>query len=147
MEQNWLNEKLCSFDEKVRVELGPQIIELECNDENLADTVTHAIYRDGGIDAYGKVIRPDRAAKGMPGDAKRIADFSKTFGVVNEGEIMHCVDWRAKHVPHVWKIYQWQETEDLDKEGKPVSRFVQVGENEDKAAALAEAAALAGGMN
>lgn len=133
MRQNWLNENLCSFDEKVRVELGPQIIELECNDENLADTVTHAIYRDGGIDAYGKVIRPDKVP---PSAAKKVADFSRTFGVVSEGEIMHCVDWRAKHAPLVWKIYRWQDT-----------GFVQVDQNEDKEAALVVAETLARGMS
>lgn len=144
MTKNWLNENLCSFDEKVRIELGPQIIELECNDANLADTVTHSQYRNGGIDARGRVIRPDKAT---PNEVIRRVDFAKKFGVVNDGETMACVDWRSKIAPHVWKIYQWQDTGDVDKDGKPVSRFIQVGENEDKEAALAEAEALAGGMN
>ena len=140
MKQNWLNENLCSFDEKVRIELGPQIIELECNDANLSNSVTHPQYHDGGIDAYGRVIRPAKSENTGPRSLDDMYDeLEKPIakrGLVNEGELMACVDWRAKHLPYVWKIYQWQDT-----------GFVQVDQHEDKEAAIAAAETLARGMN
>ena len=122
MAEVWLNENLCSFDEKVRVEKGPQIIELECNDANLDDTVTAPHYRIGARDAYGRVIRPGEAID--PADSK--------LGVVEKGEKMAVVDWRAKHVPHVWKIYR------LDGE-----RFQQIDAKTDRDEALAAARKIA----
>lgn len=113
MKENWLNENLCSFDEKTRVELGPQMIELDCTGENLSDSVTLPHYKAGAVDALGKVIAP--SPKG-------------------DGNTMTVVDWRCKHLPKVWKVYQ-------DQDGK----FVKVSEYEDKAEALAEAKKLAGG--
>ena len=129
----WLNpEVLCSFgDDQVRIELGPQIIELDCTDENLHDEVTAPHYKIGGIDAYGRVIRPDEA---------EVLVQKNPVGVVNKGEKMHCVDWRAKHVPHVWKVYQLQETDDGP------NRFIQVGECADKAMAITSAEELFRGM-
>ncbi len=120
----WLNpDVLCSFgDDQVRIELGPQIIELDCTDENLRDEVTAPHYKIGGIDAYGRVIRPDEA---------EVLVQKNPVGVVNKGEKMHCVDWRSKHVPHVWKVYQY--------DGE---RFIQVGERADKAEAIAWAEEL-----
>ena len=121
MKANWLNENLCSFDEKVRIELGPQMVELECSHENLADTVTSPHYRIGQRDARGKIIMG--------------TDESDPYGVVKEGETMTCVDWREKHVPKVWKIYQMED-----------EKFIQVGEDESKEDALDFAKALAGEM-
>ncbi|WP_299077900.1 hypothetical protein [uncultured Paraglaciecola sp.] len=80
MKENWLNENLCSFDEKVRVELGPQLIELPCTEQTLSDEVTAPHYKEGSPDALGRTIV--------------------------KGEKMTCVDWRSKQAPKVWKIYQ-----------------------------------------
>lgn len=123
--------KLYSFDEKVRVEIGPQIINLDCTDENLSDKVTHRNYRIGTRDAYGKIIRYDEIS--TPELKKKI---STSMGVVSKGEVMSCVDWDAKHVPHLWKVYQIQEV------GKDDSRFIKVEEFEGKDEALAFAESL-----
>ena len=135
----WLNPNvLCSFgDDQVRIELGPQIIELDCTDENLSDEVTSPHYKIGGIDAYGRVIRPQEA---------EVLVQKNPVGVVNKGEKMHCVDWRAKHVPFVWKVYQWQETADLNPDDESIFRFIKVGERADKAEAIAWAEELLGEM-
>ncbi len=135
----WLNpDVLCSFgDDQVRIELGPQIIELDCTDENLSDEVTSPHYKIGGIDAYGRVIRPNEA---------EVLVQKNPVGAVHKGEKMHCVDWRAKHVPHAWKVYQWQETADIDPDDKPIFRFIKVEELVDKAEAIATAEELLGGM-
>ena len=136
MAEKWLAEdKLCTFDEKVRVELGPQIIELDCTAENLRDEVTHPQYRIGKIDAYGRTIMFDALTK-----AEQAAAPKRSAGTVEQGETMFCVDWRAKHVPHVWKVYQMQETDDIE-------RFIQVDEYEDRDAALARAKELRAEMN
>lgn len=104
----WLIEdKLCSFDEQVRVEIGPQIIKLPCTEANLSNEVTHANYQNGKPDAYGNII-----------DTKTMDE-------------MNCVDWRSKHAPHVWKVYQMQD-----------DRFIKVDEYENKDEALAFAEAL-----
>jgi hypothetical protein len=122
MSGQWLvPEQLYSIDEKVRVEIGPQIIELDCTDANLSNDVTHPMYQRGKRDSYGEVI--------------------------GEGAKMHCVDWREKLAPALWKVYEFQETEELDHEGNPISRFVKVDEKEDKDEAVALAEALAGGLN
>jgi len=134
MTPNWLNDNLCSFDEKVRVEKGPQIVELECSDENLQDSVTAPHYKVGARDAYGRVIMPERVEDKV--DMK--------LGAVTEGGTMSVVDWRGKHAPHLWKVYQLTETEELGKDGKPVSRFLKVSEFQDKDEAIAAAAALYG---
>lgn len=141
MQKNWLvPDKLCSFDEKVRVEIGPQIIELDCNDGNLSDTVTHPNYRKGNRDALGRILQFDK----LTDEQKQGADL--TFGVVNDGEKMACVDWRAKHAPHVWKVYQMQETGEKDKDGKPISRFIKIADIEGREQALAHAKTVAEGM-
>lgn len=135
----WLNpDVLCSFgDDQVRIELGPQIIELDCTDENLSDEVTSPHYKIGGIDAYGRVIRPKEA---------EVLVQRNPVGVVNKGEKMHVVDWRCKHVPKVWKIYRFQETSDLDTDDKPIFRFIKMAERDDKAEAIALAEEILGGM-
>ncbi len=46
--EKWLNDCLCSLgNDTVRVELGPQIIELDCTEANLDDEVTAPHYRIG----------------------------------------------------------------------------------------------------
>lgn len=146
MNENWLNDNLCSFDEKVRVELGPQIIELDCTLANLDDNVTAPYYRAGTVDALGKEINPSPA---------------------EDGNTMHVVDRRAKHAPKVWKIYQWQpapqDEKDIERYTELVAsdddpsedaiaflqsimRWIKVDENEDKDSAIAIAKQLAEGM-
>ena len=115
-----MKDTLYSFDEKVRVEIGPQIIELDCTDENLSNKVTHANYQEGKIDAFGKTIA--------------------------KGKKMNCVDWKGKHVPHLWKVYQVKECEIDKKTKKPVFRFIKINEFKDKKEALAFAETTFEGM-
>lgn len=119
----WLNENLCEIDENVRVELGPQIIELDCTEANLQDTITHPQYKNGARDAHGKII--------------------------GSAEKMHCVDWRSKIVPKLWKIYQIQEVTEINSNGdeETVEKYIKVDELEDKDEAISAATALAGGLN
>ena len=143
MAENWITQTLCSLDEKVRIERGPQIIELDCNDANLSDSVTAPHYRNGGRDATGRLIRPDLA-----GDkAVKQARIEKERGIesLSEGEKMLCVDYREKHAPWLWKIYQSQEFEQLNQktgEHETISKFVKVDEVEGKDDALAKAHAI-----
>lgn len=116
-----INENLYSFDELVRVELGPQPIELDATEENLENSVTAAHYQPGGRDALGRIIRPDLI--GLDVDDPSTAIF--------EGEKMTVVDWDARFVPRLWKIYQMQ--------GR---RFVKIDEVADKDEALARAATI-----
>ncbi|MGD2065564.1 MAG: hypothetical protein PVI43_00155 [Candidatus Bathyarchaeota archaeon] len=170
IKENWLNENLCSFDEKVRVELGPQIIEMECNDDNLSDAVTESYYQTGGRDAYGRVIRKsvveqelDKHLSDKSLNPAQVAvarklkqDLAKdTFGAVENGEMMAVVDRQAKLAPMLWKIYQNQDTgrvyekdqrDGINKVGEPIMRFVKVDEREDRDEALAIAKNLAEGM-
>jgi len=140
MNENWLNENLCSFDEKVRVEIGPQIIEMPCNDDNLRNEVTHPNYRKGGRDALGRIIKYNE----LTDDERDQVDAS--MGVVNDGETMACVDWREKHAPKLWKVYKWVDSGEKDKQGKPVFRWTKINEFVDKAEALEFAKATAEGM-
>ena len=159
MQGEWLNDKLYSIDEKVRVEKGPQLIELICNEENLRDEVTAAHYVVGKIDARGRVIMPEKIAD----DKQRATAEANRLGTVSEGEVMSVLDWRSKHVPHAWKIYQDQETDQdkyqTDDSGKFVKdsagklivigkrhRFIMVDEIEDKDEAIARAQTIAGEM-
>lgn len=82
MKQTWINEHLCSIGDAdlVRIELGPQVIHMPCNESNISNAVTSAHYQVGALDALGKIIVM--------------------------GETMACVDWRAKLQPKVWKVYQ-----------------------------------------
>ena len=149
MKENWMNDNLCSFDEKTRIELGPQLIELECTDANLEDTVTSPWYRIGRIDALGRVIMPERISGVV---------LVRGAGSIAEGEMMTVVDWREKHKPKAWKIYQMQDTGEVYKKdarkdeagehkaGDPVTRFIKVGEDENKDDALDFARTLAGEM-
>lgn len=152
MTEQWLIEdKLCSFDEKVRVELGPQVIELDCTDANLCDTVTHPHYRIGGRDAMGRIIRPDDhviADKKENGVFRNAVakDISLGRKPVAAGEMMACVDWKAKSVPHVWKIYVSTPTGLFDEEGDEIHRFEKLEEVEGKDKALAKAKKVYEGM-
>ncbi len=145
MKANWLNKNLCSFDEKTRIELGPQLIELECCEANLKDTVTSPHYRIGQRDALGKIIMPERT-----GNSEHHA--KDHYGCVAEGEMMTCVDWREKRVPKVWKIYKFEAMLDddgepmLDDNKKAIGKFIKVGEDENKDDALDFAKTLAGEM-
>lgn len=131
MKGKWLVKNvLWTLNELVRIELGPQLVELDCTDENLKNEVTAAHYHVGARDALGRVIRPREA--GLPSDDK--------LGVVEKGQKMVCVDWDARHKPKVWKIYQNQDTEVKDMDGNPVRRFIQVGE--EAAFDVAEAIAV-----
>lgn len=104
-----MNENLCSFGEKTRIELSPQVIELMANSLNLRNSVTAPWYQIGRLDALGKTIV--------------------------DGEMMTCVDWRQKHKPKIWKIYQFVK-----------GFFVKVKEDSDKDEALIFARNLAGEM-
>ena len=110
-EAKWLiKDKLCSFkNDTIRAELGPQIIELDCNKENLDDSVTAPHYQVGKIDAYGVAIGTNQK--------------------------MNCVEWKAKHVPFLWKIYELQDIDGVD-------RFTQVKEFEDMKEAITFAEGL-----
>ena len=131
MKGEWLNETLYSIGEKVRVEKGPQLIELICSEENLKDSVTFAHYKIGKIDALGRSIMPEKI-KNL--EARAAAEV-RPAGVIKEGEKMTCVDWRALHVPYIWKIYELQD-----------GRFVMVDGVEDKNEALKRAQKLFGEM-
>ena len=147
MAEQWLKEGvLCSFDELVRIEKGPQVVELECNDANLSNDVSHANYQIGTRDAMGKIIRPSEAAAEhkVAVDRAVASDARKgVYGVVNKGETMSVVDRKAIHAPFMWKIYQWQETDEFnEKTDEPIEKFVKVGEVAGKDEALAQARAL-----
>ncbi len=147
MAENWLKEGvLCSFDELVRIEKGPQVVELECNDANLSNDVSHANYQIGKRDALGKIIRPaDVPAADKTAVDRAVASDARKgiYGVVNNGETMSVVDRKAFHAPFMWKIYQWQETAEVnDKTGDPIEKFVKVDEVAGKDEALAQAQAL-----
>ncbi|MDH3582146.1 MAG: hypothetical protein OEM91_16170 [Hyphomicrobiales bacterium] len=94
MAETWLYNNppeaaLLSLDEVVRVELAPQIISMLCSTQNLSSLVTHPKYRVGTRDAAGRWIgSPD-----LP---------------VDTGVSMQVVDWKAFHVPKIWKVYRWQ---------------------------------------
>lgn len=119
MKEDWINGKLCNLGDETRIELGPQVIELECSDENLSNAITSPHYRIGGRDAYGRVIGFDA----LPDEVREATDIS--MGVINKGEQMACVDWRSKHVPPVWKVYKIKD-----------ERFTKIAEFEDKDEAL-----------
>lgn len=147
MAENWLKEGvLCSFGELVRIEKGPQVVELECNDANLSNKVSHANYQIGKRDALGKIIRPDDVdAASKPALDRVVARDARLgiYGVVNHGETMAVVDRKAIHAPYLWKIYQWQDSGELDDvTGEKIYKFIKVDEVAGKDEALAQAQAL-----
>ena len=102
MAETWLyhdlpNGALLSLDEVVRVEIGPQVIELQCSPEHLSVIYTHAVYRVGKRDASGRMIVGD--------DAQLVA---KHPDGVKYGDRMRVVDWDAKFAPRLWKVYRWE---------------------------------------
>ena len=100
MTAKWMNPNFGTFDEKVRIELTPQFVELKCTHENLQNTVTAPHYQIGRIDALGRVIMPEHAHD------PEAAMKGRTKGSIAEGGTMTCVDWREKHKPKTWKIYK-----------------------------------------
>lgn len=165
MEDNWIAESLLEIDGTVRVERGPQVVTLACTDENLSDSVTDARYKPGGRDAQGRIILADEelanrkaAIEAAPeGELRREA--IKAYNVLHR-EIrrghdtgyppiardaeMQVVDRRARHRPYVWKVYQFQETGELDAvTGAPRCRWIKVDEIEGRDAAIAAARKLA----
>lgn len=107
MSETWLFNNLpegalLSLDEVVRVEFGPQTIELDCTPQYLSIIYTHANYRVGAFDAHGRMIVGDD-----PELMKKYPDGIKY------GDRMRCVDWKAKFVPKLWKVYRWQMRLDL----------------------------------
>lgn len=131
MKKKWLvKDKLCSFGkDTVRIELGPQIIELDCTKKNLSNSVTAPHYQLGRIDAFGNKIKL--------------------------GKKMSCVDWRARIAPLLWKVYQLQDqplntavniiakaTGDKDAKIEMIKRFIKVNEFKDKDEALKFAGGL-----
>ena len=135
MGEEWLNPDLCELSATVRVERGPQYVELLCSDENLVNGVTAPHYRIGTRDAMGKFIRPDE----IPDPARRQAVFRSIaqekalgiYGVVRAGEKMTVVDWRERFAPKLWKVYQDQG-----------NGFVKLSEHPNQDRALAEARKL-----
>lgn len=121
----WLIEdKLYSlFDDTVRVEIGPQVVELECNEHNLHNDVTKPHYKPGGRDARGHLIMPEAA-----GISSEVVNFETSEGrpPVRYGETMHCVDYKGHFVAPLWKVYQLQDT--VDRNGHIVPRFIKVSE-------------------
>lgn len=142
VELKWLSPVLCSLEEKVRVERGPQYVELDCTDENLDDSKTHPHYRIGGRDAHGNFIRPDEITDpSYRAQVKaEIINPHNPFKGIAKGEKMTVVDYRQKIVPHLWKIYVWEATTELNKKGEPIWRWIQKHEvlGKDDALALAE---------
>lgn len=155
MSGKWINPTLCTFDELVRVERGPQVVELECCDENLSDHVTHKQYRVGARDALGRLIRPEEFQSADPEAVERVRmeariDAELGFAPLKTGDTMSCVDWDGKHRPFLWKIYQLQEVERLNHKTRQMEThkvFIKVDEVEGKDDALARAAEIYKGMN
>lgn len=135
-------------NDKVRIELGPQIIKMECTDANLCDTVTSPHYKLGQKDAHGVVI--GKLVDGTGGDS-----VPAVYEQDPKQTHMHCVDWRCKHAPKLWKVYQSQDTGKVvegDKlrgrgvnKGDKIFQFVKVAEFEDLAEAVSAAQDFIGG--
>lgn len=105
----WLEEgKSASFGgDKVRAELSPQMLAMECNDANLSDMVTMPHYRIGTRDAKGRLIRPDDVpAPFKERYARQVEeDIGRGLPPLKVGDTMHVLDWRAKHKPKAWRLY------------------------------------------
>ncbi len=153
----WMNDRLCCFaDDTVRIEIGPQVISMKCTEENLMNGVTPPHYRLGGRDATGAMIDPEEHAKRLravghedaASEVDRNAALDRSLGrmPLKLGSEMRVVDWRAKHVPHMWKVYVWQES-GVDSKGNPIMKFIKVDEIAGKDEALTRAHELAGGLN
>lgn len=141
--------KLYAFGDKFRAELGPQLIELECSDENLSDDVTAAHYQKGARDALGRRIRPDELIADPSIDTtvlEGMVALDKHNGVkqLKAGENMVCVDWRCKHKPMVWKVYELQTFKEANGKGQliDVEKFIKIDEKQT----LEEAEAVIGGV-
>ncbi|PWE29955.1 hypothetical protein DDZ14_16060 [Maritimibacter sp. 55A14] len=151
--ENWINPRLCSLNECVRIERGPQTVTLTCSDETLSDAVTHPKYRKGGRDAAGRLICPDDAVKaieaagGDPRPLRRAMVRDRDLGraSVETGGEMRVVDRAGQHAPWMWKLYKLAQTTDINRETgeeEQVQRWVWVGEFEGRDAALKAARKL-----
>ncbi len=101
----WLNENLATFDEQVRIEKGPQIIELNCNKETLSNDVTSAHYKVGARDAEGKIILGCSIDDPEIDPALHARALNDPYGYISPGETMKVIDWKEKFIPSVWKVY------------------------------------------
>lgn len=157
MTEVWMNDKMCCLaDDTVRIEKSPQVIPLQCTEANLRNGVTPPHYKLGGRDATGAMIDPDEHARRLravgqedaAAQVDRNAALDRSLGrmPLKLGDEMQVVDWRSVHVPHVWKVYKWQES-GVDKTGAPMMKFIKVQEIAGKDEALARAHELAGGLN
>lgn len=182
MAEEWLKNKqgvemnIFQVDGLVRMERGPQVMQMTCTDDNLDDSMTHPHYKVGGRDAMGRLIQPDRhlaslkekvaALKNVKASPARIEaaeaaleDFDVAMRVdaeekvdgVAEGATMEIVDYRAKHRPFLWKIYTYQLTQTrFDRKLKQDVedwRWIKVDEIEGKDDAMAAVRKLAKEMS
>ena len=151
MNEDWLSQTLCEIEGVVRIERGPQVMEMTCDDDSLRDEVTAPRYKPGKRDADGRLIMPDEAAaearaRGDKAAAAKImaakrVDESIGRAPIQRGEPMRIIDDRAKHVPFMWKVYALTHEQEVDKDGRivPVERFRKIAEIEGKADALDQA--------
>lgn len=118
----WINPNLCSmYDDQVRVELGPQIIELPATEQTIKGGQIMPYYKEGALDALGKVIK-----------------------ICPEGgsETIHVVDHRQKFVKKLWKVYDRQKTNELSANHDYIFRYIKVAEYESKDQAIKHAKSL-----
>ncbi|GGH36437.1 hypothetical protein SAMN05444007_108264 [Cribrihabitans marinus] len=167
--EKWLTDNLCALGDRVRIERGPQVVELDCTDENLDDRVTPRRYAKGRRDALGRLIQPDEAVAELQGKLQRLGAGEPAEGVVKAiGEItaakalddalerphvaasgkMAVIDDKARHKPWLWKVYQLQAGQEFNHRTGEVQtreRFVKVKELQGLEKALEHARKLAKG--
>lgn len=85
VQETWLTDTLCQVGPSVRIEYGPQRVQMECTAETIADSVTPARYKVGAPDALGKTIAL--------------------------GERMTIIDSDARHKPFLWTVYELRTVE------------------------------------
>lgn len=141
--------ELCVFGEdEVRIERGPQRVEVPCTDKNLQRMRTK--YRIGGRDGSGRLIRPEelkvaleaqRDAETDQGERDKLtvrianlrADMAREEVIgrafVEKDQPMQIVDWKQEHMPWVWYVY----------EKDRVGRFQLVTHVRDKNSAIEKA--------
>lgn len=145
LKEEWLiKDQLCDWGGQVRIERGPQVLELDCTEENLRDEVTEPGYRLGGRDAQGRLILPADYEEDPHLAYAAHMDRRKGIMPVVLGEKMKCVDWKARMAPYVWNVYQLCRFVETDVEGNEVEkeRFVKVTQVEGLDEAKAEAGKL-----
>lgn len=140
--ETWLSDTLCALGDEVRIERGPQVVEMDCVLSNLDDAVTPVRYKPGRRDAAGRLIQPQRALDDLraqlarlpaAGQAdtpsaehaaltRRIAEIEalvnldQTLGrpCIADGDPMRIVDDKARHKAYVWKVYEMQSRAEID---------------------------------